>query len=307
MTLSVSLEQAAEDAGLFCQTADAGSSQGATPPSLLRHQPGRSTADWHLRRSLFDKPDNSSFMKIAVLSDIHSNLEAFQACLAHAEREGADTHVFLGDLVGYGADPAACLDLLADYAERGAMLVMGNHDEAALGGLCEKMNFVAREATYWTRAQLSPAARNFLASLPLTASRHDLFFVHAGADGPGKWNYITSTVQAGRCMDASPAAVTFAGHVHHQSLFFSAAGSVRAFQPVPGVPIPLVGRRRWLVIAGSVGQPRDGNSAAAYVLYDEEERMLTFFRVPYDHMTAARKIVEAGLPVRLAARLQRGE
>jgi diadenosine tetraphosphatase ApaH/serine/threonine PP2A family protein phosphatase len=246
-------------------------------------------------------------MKIAVLSDIHSNLEALRACLAHAGRQGADMHVFLGDLVGYGADPVACLDLLADHAGRGALLVRGNHDEAALGGLCENMNFVAREATYWTRKQLSSGARDFLASLPFTARREDLFFVHAGADAPKKWDYISSALEAGRCMDATTASVTFAGHVHHQSLFFSAGSSVRAFQPVPGAPIPLGGRRRWLAIAGSVGQPRDGNNAAGYVLYDEETRLLTFFRVPYDHMTAASKIIKAGLPERLAWRLQRGE
>ncbi|MDP2821081.1 MAG: metallophosphoesterase family protein [Sulfuritalea sp.] len=246
-------------------------------------------------------------MKIAVLADIHSNLEALQACLAHAEREGATMHVFLGDLVGYGADPVACLGRLADHAGKGALLVRGNHDEAALGGLCENMNFVAREATYWTRAQLSSTERAFLAALPFTVRRDDLFFVHASADVPGKWDYITSTLQAERCMDASRAAVTFAGHVHHQALFFSAGSGVSGFQPVPGVPIPLAGRRRWLAIAGSVGQPRDGNNAAAYALYDEEERMLTFFRVPYDHITAARKIIAAGLPERLALRLQRGE
>lgn len=246
-------------------------------------------------------------MKIAVLSDIHSNLEALRACLAHAEREGAGMHAFLGDLVGYGADPVACLGLLADYAAKGALLVRGNHDEAALGGLCENMNFAAREATYWTRTRLGLTERDFLASLPLSVRRDDLFFVHAGADMPEKWDYITSTLQAGRCMDASHAVVTFAGHVHHQSLFFAAGRSVRAFQPVPGVPIPLAGRRRWLAMPGSVGQPRDGNNAAAYALYDEEQRMLTFFRVPYDHMTAARKIVEAGLPERLAWRLQKGE
>ena len=246
-------------------------------------------------------------MKIAILSDIHSNLEALRACLAHAKREGAGTHVFLGDLVGYGADPVACLGLLADFAGKGALLVRGNHDEAALGGSCENMNFAAQEATYWTRAQLSPKEHDFLASLPFTVRRDDLFFVHAGADVPGNWDYITSTAQAARCMDASPTAVTFAGHVHHQSLFFSAGSRARAFQPVPCVPIPLAGRRRWLAIAGSVGQPRDGNNAAAYALYDEEERMLTFFRVPYDHATAARKILAAGLPERLAWRLQRGE
>lgn len=246
-------------------------------------------------------------MKIAVLADIHSNLEALRACLAHAEREGAGSYAFLGDLVGYGADPVDCLGLLADYAGKGALLVRGNHDAAALGGLCENMNFAAREATYWTRAQLSSAESDFLASLPFIARRDDLAFVHAGADAPDKWDYITGTGQAARCMNALQTAVTFAGHVHHQSLFFSGEARVRDFQPVPGVPIPLVCSRRWLAIAGAVGQPRDGNNAAAYALYDEDERLLTFFRVPYDHMTAARKIIAAGLPERLAVRLQRGD
>lgn len=246
-------------------------------------------------------------MKIAVLADIHANLEALQACLAHAKREGAGLYVFLGDLVGYGADPLACVGLLADHAARGALLVRGNHDEAALGGLCENMNFTARDATYWTRAQLGSTERDFLASLPYTARRGDLLFVHASADAPGKWPYITSNLQAGRCMEAAQAAVTFAGHVHHPSLYFAAGTGVRRFQPVPGVAIPVSGPRRWLAIAGSVGQPRDGNNAAAYALYDEDERMLRYFRVPYDHMTAARKIVAAGLPERLAQRLQTGE
>ena len=254
-----------------------------------------------------NKPDESLFMKIALLADIHANLEALQACLAHAEQEGATLHVFLGDLVGYGADPVACVGLLADHAAKGALLVRGNHDEAALGGLCADMSFVAREAIYWTRARLGGTERDFLASLPFTARRNDLLFVHAGADAPGKWNYITSGSQAGRSMDAAQATVTFSGHVHHPALFFSTGSGVRRFQPVPGVAIPITGRRRWLAIAGSVGQPRDGNTAAAYALFDEEERMLTFFRVPYDHMTTARKIIAAGLPERLAARLQRGE
>jgi diadenosine tetraphosphatase ApaH/serine/threonine PP2A family protein phosphatase len=246
-------------------------------------------------------------MKIAVLSDIHGNLEALRACLAHAARQGAGMHVFLGDLVGYGADPVACLGLLADYAAKGALLVKGNHDEAALGGLCENMNAVAREATYWTRAQLGSAEREFLAALPFTARRDDLFFVHASADTPGNWEYIASSLQAARCMRASQAAVTFAGHVHHQLLYFATRGGVCAFKPFPGVGIPLAGRRRWLAIAGSVGQPRDGDNSAAYALFEDGERMLTYFRVPYDYITAARKIAAAGLPARLAQRLQRGE
>lgn len=246
-------------------------------------------------------------MKIGVFSDIHGNLEALQACLRHAEREGVGMHVFLGDLVGYGADPVACLDLLADYAGRGALLVRGNHDEAALGGLCENMNSVAREASYWTRAQLGPLARNFLDSLPLRQRHDGLCFVHASAAAPADWEYITSTAQAARCMNAAQATVSFAGHVHRQSLFFSTGTGARAFEPSPGVPIPLVGRRRWLAIVGAVGQPRDGNNAAGYVVYDDAVRLLTFFRVPYDYMSAARKIIAAGLPERLAWRLQRGE
>ena len=204
-------------------------------------------------------------MRIAVLADIHANLEALRTCLAHAEREGATQYVFLGDLVGYGADPVACLGLLADHADRGALLVRGNHDDAALGGLCETMNFVAREATYWTRAQLGSGERDFLAALP------------------------------------------YSGHVHHPSLYFAAGSGVHHFQPVAGAPISLSGRRRWLAIGGSVGQPRDGNNAAAYALYDEEQRMLKYFRLPYDHLSAARKILAAGLPERLALRLQKGE
>ena len=246
-------------------------------------------------------------MKIAVLADIHSNLEALQACLAHAEREDAGMHVFLGDLVGYGADPVACVRLVAEYVARGALVVRGNHDQAALGGLCEDMNFVAREAIYWTRAQLGQAERDFLASLPLAVRRDDLYFVHANADVPVSWDYIASNAQAERCMNASRATLTFAGHVHQPSLYFSTGRGARAFHPVPGEPISLVSRRRMLAIPGSVGQPRDGNNAAAYALYDEDQRMLTFFRVPYDHMTAAQKIIAADLPERLARRLHRGE
>lgn len=255
-------------------------------------------------------------MKIALLSDIHSNFEALQACLAHAEREGAGMFIFLGDLVGYGADPVACLSLLANYADKGALLVMGNHDEAALGGLCDNMNAVAREAAYWTRAQLGDTERDFLSSLPLTVRHNDLFLVHASADKPGNWPYIDSKLRALRCMDAAAATVTFVGHVHSQMLYWSpksrlghltAAGGVQAFEPTPGVPIPLTSRRRWLAIVGSVGQPRDGRNTAAYALFDDAARTLSFLRVPYDHVTAARKIIAAGLPEWLAWRLHRGE
>lgn len=246
-------------------------------------------------------------MKIAVLSDIHSNLEALLACMAHARSQGAEQYVFLGDLLGYGADPIACLDIIAPMVSDGALAVQGNHDEAVLGGLCERMPYYARDAIYWTRDQLRKPERDFLLTLPLTAQDGDSFYVHASADSPERWSYIDNTVAAAKCMAASSLPLTIVGHVHHQVLYYTTgSGAVHVFTPVPGKAIPLTPRRQWLAIAGSVGQPRDGNPAAAYVLHDQQRETLTFFRVPYDHWSAARKIRAAGLPERLARRLETG-
>ncbi len=247
-------------------------------------------------------------MKIAVLTDIHSNLEALNACLAHARSQGAAQYVFLGDHTGYGADPNACLDIIASMVNAGALAVLGNHDEAVLGGVCEKMAFLARDAIYWTRQQLQQPQRDFLLSLPLTAQDGNSFYVHASAEAPERWTYIDNTSAAGKCMAASGRPLTFVGHVHDQCLYFTAGDSaVQAFTPVPGVPIPVLLRhRQWLAIAGSVGQPRDGNPAAAYLLHDLKREAITFFRVPYDHWGAARKVRAAGLPQILAHRLETG-
>jgi len=246
-------------------------------------------------------------MKLAILSDIHANREALTACLAHAQRQGCDEFVFLGDLVGYGADPHACLDIVRWHAENGAIVVRGNHDDAALGGLCEDMNFDAREATYWTRQQLSADERDFLDHLPYAAEQPGRLFVHASAAEPTKWAYIASQKAAERCLAATHAGSVFVGHVHHPSLFFSVRNQVMAFMPQPGVPVSMTQGRRWLVIAGSVGQPRDGNPAAAYLTFDVLRNQATFYRVPYDWMSAAAKIRAAGLPDVLATRLEHGQ
>lgn len=247
-------------------------------------------------------------MKIAILSDIHSNLEALQACLAHARFKGAEKFVFLGDLLGYGADPLACLDIISAKVEAGALAVLGNHDEAVLGGMCDKLAFVARDAIYWTRQQLQQPERNFLQALPLVARDGKSFYVHASAAFPERWTYINSESSAAKCMAAAAQPLTVVGHVHHQMLYYTARGGVvHAFKPVSGVAIPLLLRnRQWLAIAGSVGQPRDGNPAAAYLLHDRHNETLTFFRVPYDHWSAARKVRASGLPERLAHRLETG-
>lgn len=246
-------------------------------------------------------------MKYAVFSDIHSNLEALRACLAHARARGAEEYAFLGDLVGYGADPVACIDIVATLAARGAVVVMGNHDEAALSGLCENMNFVARDAIYWTRSQLGQKERDFLQNLPMVVKKEDSLYVHASADKPGNWTYVENEKLAGLCMQAANTIFTFAGHVHSQILYYRMNQEMpHAFQPMPGVPIPILPHRHWLAIVGSVGQPRDGNNAASYALIDRDQTTLTFFRVPYDYMSAANKILAAGLPQRLALRLESG-
>lgn len=245
-------------------------------------------------------------MRTAVLADIHSNLEALQACLAHARTQRADAFAFVGDLVGYNADPLACIDIVREHAARGAAVVLGNHDAAALGGLIEEMGFTAREAIYWTRAQLGDGEREFLAGLPLVARRGTHTYAHASAALPEAWTYIASQREAGECIAAAGTPLAFAGHVHHQALYYAGGRAVHAHRPEVGVAIPLPARWRWLAIAGSVGQPRDGNAAAAYALHDEERREISFFRVPYDCRSAADKVRAAGLPERLALRLLHG-
>jgi diadenosine tetraphosphatase ApaH/serine/threonine PP2A family protein phosphatase len=249
-------------------------------------------------------------VKLALFADVHSNLEALQACLEHARAGGADEYAFLGDLVGYGADPEAVVEIVEGYTRDGAAVVRGNHDEAVVDE--EKsvgMNAAAATAAAWTRIQLSPRQRVFLAGLPLTVRRDDVLFVHGSASAPDQFTYITDPRAAGGSLQAADGATyVFCGHVHEPVLYFQSAGArPLPFKPVPGVAIPVPNHRRWLAVVGSVGQPRDGNTAACYAMFDLERRTLTFHRVPYDWSGAARKILAAGLPERLAARLQKGE
>jgi diadenosine tetraphosphatase ApaH/serine/threonine PP2A family protein phosphatase len=247
-------------------------------------------------------------MKVALLADIHSNLEALTACLSHAEGLGAEGFAFLGDLVGYGADPVAVVDIVMAYAAGGARVVMGNHDQAAVGATRKPMHDNAERAIEWTRARLRPEQLAFLAALPLTARDGARLFVHASAAAPDRWIYVTDPMRAAHSIDAGGAAYTFSGHVHEPRLYFQGAdGRPQPFTPTPGSAIPVPAHRRWLAIVGSCGQPRDGNTAACYALLDAGRSELTFHRLPYDHGAAARKIRRAGLPERLAVRIERGE
>jgi diadenosine tetraphosphatase ApaH/serine/threonine PP2A family protein phosphatase len=243
---------------------------------------------------------------IALLSDIHSNIEALDACLRHARENGAKRYAFLGDLVGYGADPQAVVDLIEKYAQEGSVVIKGNHD-AAIEAADGYMNEDAAAAITWTRSVLSEEGKAFLAQLPLCVRDGAVCYVHASAEEPAEWDYVDGLEAAVRSMVAAQTAYTFSGHVHDQALYFLLpTGKISQFSPTPGSPVPVPAHRRWLAIVGSVGQPRDGNPAAAYALFDEAEASITFHRIPYDNATAAKKVRAAGLPGSLASRLETG-
>ena len=245
-------------------------------------------------------------MLLAILSDIHANREAFEAVLATAEASGAERFVLLGDIVGYGADPEWCTEQAMALAATGATVLRGNHDDA-VGNASVSMNPTAALALEWTRRQLGSETRAFLAGLPLKAREGDCLFVHADASAPEDWNYVMDASDAGQHLGACKARVSFCGHVHKPALYCTApGGKVTHFLPVTATPVPLLPQRRWLAVMGSVGQPRDGNPAAAFALYDTTKAELRYQRAAYDIETAARKILAAGLPASLADRLFRG-
>ena len=220
-------------------------------------------------------------MKIALLSDIHANRQALDACLQHARAQGAEQFALLGDLVGYGGEPVAVVEQVRDLAQ---------HD------------------------QLGNSHIAFLQSLPLTARLgSSALLVHASADMPAQWRYVEDSNAAERSMTAAqgidPAIrYVFCGHVHEQVLYFlTPTAKLMRFAPEPGVPVPVPTHRQWLGIVGSVGQPRDGDARAMYALFDDTAKQITFYRVPYDHLAAAAAIRAAGLPGFYADRLEKGQ
>lgn len=250
-------------------------------------------------------------MKLALLSDIHANLPALRACVAHAHAQGATGFALLGDLVGYGAEPAAVLDAVIALAGAGAIVLRGNHDAAALapGGDARSAEQVSAQ---WTHERLAPAHAGFLGSLPTTAVVEGVLLVHASAHEPQAWHYVDGPQQAAQCvaaaMESHGVARVVCGHVHHQRLFYPGrAGRLMAFDPTPGVAVPLARRHSWVATIGAVGQPRDGDPRAMYALLEAEPLRLTFHRVAYDHCAASAAIRRSTLPASFADRLERAQ
>ena len=243
-------------------------------------------------------------MRIAFFADIHANKEAFEACLQDAEARGHDQKVILGDIIGYGPDPLWCTQKVMDLQESETAIVLrGNHD-AALSEGTDQMNEAARAAIDWTARQLSDAERNYLTTLPYQHRADERLYVHANGWAPDLWDYINGPREAERSMRLTDAHLTFCGHTHVPKLYYMSPKRPAAeFTPVSGKPIPLSPFRQYLIVVGSVGQPRDAHSAAAWGLYDTVKRDYVQYRVSYDIETTAKKIRAAHLPERLAKRL----
>ena len=248
-------------------------------------------------------------MRFAILADIHANRQALEACLVHLAGQRIDRIFYLGDMLGYGADPHWVLDRVRDHIASGkAEALLGNHEEAALSTKPSGMNPVAEAAIAWQRSRLSADERGFIADLPLTINHDGVVFVHADPALPARWTYVTDAATAGQSLKGSKAMIALCGHVHRPALYgVNSAGKITAFRPPPNEAVPLLASRRWLAVLGAVGQPRDGNTAACYGILDTATAQCTWQRVAYDVEAAAAAIRAAGLPESLAARLMRGE
>jgi len=238
-------------------------------------------------------------MRVAVLSDIHGNLHALEAVLGAAS---ADEVWCLGDVVGYGARPNECCELVR---ARAAVCLAGNHDLVVVGTLgLEEFSHDAADAAGWSREHLTEENRAWLAGLPSTAERDGVLLVHASPRDP-VWEYVLSNDVALASLEATEAPLVLVGHSHVALDLRLADGRLSGGVAEGGTEIEL-DPGRWLLNPGSVGQPRDGDPRAAWLLLDLDARRATFERVEYDIAATQAEIREAGLPELLALRLASG-
>jgi diadenosine tetraphosphatase ApaH/serine/threonine PP2A family protein phosphatase len=245
-------------------------------------------------------------MKVAVISDIHANRHAFEATLEAVAASDAAELWCLGDLVGYGAEPDACVELAREHA---AVCLAGNHDLAVTGEIpLDEFSLGASLAAQWTREVIAPDNLAFLAGLSPEGQEGSVGLYHASPRDP-VWEYVLSVEQASECMAEQAKRVSLIGH-SHVALFFSDGGGddeqVTGGQAEGGRTLEVSGGR-WLLNPGSVGQPRDGDRRAAWLELDTESWKATYHRVDYEIDRAAEAIRAAGLPELLADRLYAGQ
>jgi predicted phosphodiesterase len=250
-------------------------------------------------------------LRFLVISDIHANLEALEACLDAAPEH--DQVYNLGDIVGYGADPNGVTERSRAL---GSIFVRGNHDKACSGlSNLDDFNPIAGLAALWTRQSLSPDHLDFLRGLPQgpLAPIDNVQLVHGSPRDEDEYVLVAS--EAYFLLSQAEVPLILFGHTHIQRCFLLDSGSGQGKSLVPAhksargrqsVKLELKARTKYMVNPGSVGQPRDNDPRAAFLLYDNDENSITFYRVPYDIQRAQEKIIAAGLPERLAVRLAEG-
>ncbi|MBT5738590.1 MAG: metallophosphoesterase family protein [Planctomycetes bacterium] len=239
-------------------------------------------------------------MRIAVISDIHGNLEALTSVFELLDQQGVDRTLCLGDVVGYGPDPGACLSKIQDRCD---VIVAGNHEHAVLDLLdLDYFNPIARQATLWTRSQLDEEQLEYIRSWPLVHHEPEFSIVHGSLDQPDLFDYIQTTWDAHLSFQQLKTPVCFIGH-SHVPVSFLLSDVIRYNTDAV---VELQEGLQAIVNVGSVGQPRDGNPAASLVIYEPEERRIERFRVEYDIEAVQQKIRQSGLPEFLAERLAEG-
>ncbi len=240
-------------------------------------------------------------MRYGIYSDIHANLEALQAVFARLEQEKIDQYICLGDIVGYGANPKECIQMVLD---KKSLVIAGNHDYAVAGKLnLDFFNHFAREAAMWTRKQLTNDEKQFLANLDLVQVIQDILtIVHGTLNFPEMFDYIQTSYDAHLSLELLETPVCFFGHSHVPITFLQ--GQTVSFSMDEEITIEK--NRKTLINVGSVGQPRDENPMASCAIYDAEAGKVSIHRVEYDIEGAIEKIIKAGLPEILGERLRYG-
>jgi predicted phosphodiesterase len=239
-------------------------------------------------------------MKYAIIADIHANLEAFQVVLDDAQKQKVTHYACLGDVVGYNANPKECLEIVR---KMNIPCVKGNHDEyCSTEDTLEGFNPAAAEAVYWTRGQLNDEERHWLCELKYSRMVANFTLVHATLDAPERWGYVFDKLAAAASFPYQNTQVCFFGHTHVPVAFMRdtvvRGGTYSKFK--------IDTAKKYFINVGAVGQPRDNNPKAAYVVYDMDEGTIELRRLEYDIPTAQKKILAAGLPERLAERLAVG-
>lgn len=246
-------------------------------------------------------PSSSPKMKFAIIADIHGNLEALQAVLEDIKTQKCDQIVCLGDVVGYNANPRECLKIIR---EMNIPCVKGNHDEyCSTDAPLDDVNPYAAQAVIWTRNQLTEEEKKWLRELRYVRLVHNFTIVHATLDAPERWGYVFDKFAAASSFPYQTTNVCFFGHTHVPLAFIRdtsvRGGTYSKFKVDP--------TKKYFVNVSAVGQPRDNNPKAGYVIYNVSEGTIELRRIEYDIATAQRKIIEAGLPERLAERLAYGK